>query len=188
MSSTPIFHVGGAVFLFVVAMMSRTTHSWTLPRVRNAGLSKTFINLWPETQDTRSTSIHTDRRRIISSTIVSSLVFLTASTAVTPPPAVALVKGVAPPKKGGAGAGDKPKCTNVEECQALAEQREAELRAKEEAGPPPLMTASGVKYRDLEDGKTDGPSAKVGDLVSVYFKVLKLGKRSYDGLSGEGTV
>lgn len=29
---------------------------------------------------------------------------------------------------------------------------------------------------------------KEGDEVTLYFKVLKLGKRSYDGLSGEGTV
>merc|ERR1712032_646385 len=31
-------------------------------------------------------------------------------------------------------------------------------------------------------------TAQEGDEVRVYFKVLKLGKRSYDGLSGEGTV
>jgi len=33
-----------------------------------------------------------------------------------------------------------------------------------------------------------GPAVKDGDEVALYFKVLKLGKRSYDGLSGEGTV
>lgn len=117
----------------------------------------------------------------------SAVATTTTNTLFTPLPAWALVKGVAPPptpsKKG-----DKPKCTNVEECQALAEQREMEQRRMEEAGPPPLVTAGGVKYRDLDDGTVDGQSARMGDLVSVYFKVLKLGKRSYDGLSGEGTV
>ena len=33
-----------------------------------------------------------------------------------------------------------------------------------------------------------GRSTKVGDEVTLSYKVLKLGKRSYDGLSGEGTV
>jgi hypothetical protein len=99
-------------------------------------------------------------------------------------PAQALVKGVAPPppKK----SGDTPKCTNVEECQAQAEKREQELREKEEQGPPPKVTAGGLRYRDMEDGI--GDEVKEGDTVQVYFKVLKLGKRSYDGLSGEGTV
>ncbi|KAL3917231.1 MAG: hypothetical protein SGILL_004810, partial [Bacillariaceae sp.] len=84
-------------------------------------------------------------------------------------------------------AGDKPKCTNVEECQAQAEKREAELRAMEDAGPPPMVTKGGVKYRDVEDGKSSD-AVQNGDEVNLYFKVLKLGKRSYDGLSGEGTV
>lgn len=99
-------------------------------------------------------------------------------------PAHALVKGVAPPppKK----SGEKPKCTNVEECQALAEIREQELREKEELGPPPKVTAGGVRYRDIDDGTVG--EVKEGDTVQLYFKVLKLGKRSYDGLSGEGTV
>eukprot|EP00536_Pseudo-nitzschia_multiseries_P001438 jgi/Psemu1/294395/fgenesh1_pm.18_\ len=113
----------------------------------------------------------------------------------SPDPASALVKGVAPPPK--KSAGEKVKCTNVEECQALADKRADEERAKEESGPPPLSTKGGVKYRDLEVGTTTldpetgediSVTAGDGDDVSVYFKVLKLGKRSYDGLSGEGTV
>lgn len=101
-------------------------------------------------------------------------------------PANALVKGVAPPppKKSG---DSKPKCTNVEECQEMAEKREQELREKEEQGPPPSVTAGGVRYKDFEEGSGE-PVIKDGDEVQVYFKVLKLGKRSYDGLSGEGTV
>ena len=60
------------------------------------------------------------------------------------------------------------------------------MREKVEQGPPPKVTAGGVRYLDFEDG--NGPEVKEGDDVSLYFKVLKLGKRSYDGLSGEGTV
>lgn len=106
-------------------------------------------------------------------------------TILQPQPAQALVKGVAPPppKKS---SGDKPKCTNVEECQAMAEKREQEMREKEDQGPPPKVTAGGVRYRDMEDGS--GVEIKEGDEVRLYYKVLKLGKRSYDGLSGEGTV
>ena len=69
----------------------------------------------------------------------------------------------------------------------MAEQRELELREVAEQGPPPKMTASGVKYRDMEDG-LGGKEVKDGDDVEIFYKVLKLGKRSYDGLSGEGTV
>lgn len=101
-------------------------------------------------------------------------------------PAEALVKGVAPPppKKS---SGDKPKCTNVEECQAMAEKREQELREQEEQGPPPKVTRTGIKYRDIEDGPGD-VEVNDGDDVEIYYKVLKLGKRSYDGISGEATV
>lgn len=114
-----------------------------------------------------------------------------------PLPASALVKGVAPPSKKSAGA-EKLKCTNVEECQAMADNRADVERAREESEQtPPLVTKTGVKYRDLEPGTTTldpdtgadvSIAAQDGDNVSVYFKVLKLGKRSYDGLSGEGTV
>jgi FKBP-type peptidyl-prolyl cis-trans isomerase len=101
-----------------------------------------------------------------------------------PTQANALVKGVAPPPK--KSVVDKPKCTNVEECQALAEIREQESREKAEQGIPPKVTASGVRYLDFEDG--NGAEIKDGDDVQIYFKILKLGKRSYDGLNGEGTV
>jgi hypothetical protein len=50
-----------------------------------------------------------------------------------------------------------------------------------------MMTKGGVKYRDLTVGQGE-QEVSSGDEVRLYFKVLKLGKRSYDGLSGEGTV
>ena len=123
------------------------------------------------------------RRRVLESILVLGSSGLWAQF---PQPATALVKGVAPPPPKKA-SGDKPKCTNVEECQALAEQREQELREKEEQGPPPKVTASGIRYRDIDEGSGD-QLVKPRDEVQLYFKVLKLGKRSYDGLSGEGTV
>lgn len=143
--------------------------------------------------DTTNSSTLSSRRQLLKSTMVS-VPSMTALLLLQPLlPANALVKGVAPPpprsKGGGGGSGgdNKPKCTNVEECQALAETREAELRATVESGPPPMVTKSGVKYRDLEVGTGDTEVSE-GDEVDLYFKVLKLGKRSYDGLSGEGTV
>lgn len=114
----------------------------------------------------------------------SSLALVTAALFV-PLPAAALVKGVAPPptKK----VSDRPKCTNVEECQELAERKaDLERAAAEADAVPSLTTAGGTRYRDIIIGS--GPEVKPGDEVKVYYKVLKLGKRSYDGLSGEGTV
>jgi hypothetical protein len=186
--------------LFLGTSLPRTTDAWTPPPAPNdvpSDICRKSSSRSHDLVEGRSWSapiLQSTRRDVLSTTAASSLAFLTAAAGATalPRPAWALVKGVAPPppKRGPttAGGGDKPRCTNVEECQALAEQRETDLRAREEAGPPPLMTAGGVKYRDVEEGRTDGPSAKTGDLVDVYFKVLKLGKRSYDGISGEGTV
>lgn len=98
----------------------------------------------------------------------------------------ALVKGVAPPTK--TKKDSKPKCTNVDDCQNMAYIREQEAREEEEQGPPPQITKGGTRYRDIQEGSSDGTSIQQGDEVKLYYKVLKLGKRSYDGISGEGTV
>jgi hypothetical protein len=130
-----------------------------------------------------SSSSQNERRKVLQHFLgVAGFALMTTSI---PGPANALVKGVSPPPKKSV-VGDKPKCTNVEECQDLAYQREQELREEVELGPPPKVTASGLRYRDVEDGS--GAVLKDGDDVQLYYKVLKLGKRSYDGLSGEGTV
>jgi hypothetical protein len=141
---------------------------------------------------TTTTTIH--RRKALSKGF-SAIALAAATAQFSSQHANALVKGVAPPPKKSVG-DNRPKCTNVEECQAMADKRSDEERAKEESGPPPLVTKTGIKYRDLEagvitldaDGNDISLTAKDGDDVNVYFKVLKLGKRSYDGLSGEGTV
>lgn len=104
----------------------------------------------------------------------------------------------------------------MEECQEQAEKAEA-LRLQREKermesgkGPKVGVTEGGVRYLDVvddgdeENGDTDNGAktktkeeeegsasviaVKKGDTIEIYYKVLKLGKRSYDGLSGEGTV
>lgn len=70
----------------------------------------------------------------------------------------------------------------------MAQLKEQEQRDIQDEGPPPKVTGAGTRYRDIEDGDETKGTVKDGDDVAMYFKVLKLGKRSYDGLSGEGTV
>lgn len=129
----------------------------------------------PELDESTSSNTLLSRRGVLS----ASILFLATSST----PAHALVKGTAPPP-------DRPKpssprkCTNIEECQALAE-RETEESASNL--PPAQNTPSGIRYRDIEVG-SGSAEAKQGDLVAIYYQVLKLGKRSYDGLSGPGTV
>ncbi|KAL3773834.1 hypothetical protein ACHAW5_006431 [Stephanodiscus triporus] len=99
------------------------------------------------------------------------------------------------------------KCRNVEECQEIAE-REETLRSMRDAerassGPKPRFAPGGTRYLDVlveadgsggDDVKATGGEeaaaavAKSGDVATVHYKVLKIGKRSYDGLSGEDTV
>lgn len=75
----------------------------------------------------------------------------------------------------------------MEECQAMAEKREQEeVAAMAETAVPSLVTPGGTRYLEVAVGQ--GRTAKAGDDVTITYKVLKLGKRSFDGLSGEGTV
>jgi FKBP-type peptidyl-prolyl cis-trans isomerase len=134
--------------------------------------------------DTESVTV--DRRQWILQSVLapSSLLSLTSLLA-NPSASEALVKGNAPPPK--TNGSSKPKCTNVEECQAMAEKREQEeVAAMAETAAPSLMTPGGTRYLELAVGQ--GRTAKAGDDVTITYKVLKLGKRSFDGLSGEGTV
>ena len=127
------------------------------------------------------------RRQLLRKDLPAALAtVLLATTTTVASPGNALVKGNAPPSTMKPG-GNKPKCTNVEECQALAELKEQEEREMADAKRVPTKkTKGGVIYRDETEGS--GAEAKDGDDVTLYYKVLKLGKRSYDGLSGEGTV
>ena len=106
-------------------------------------------------------------------------------------PVQALVKGNAPPppKKGT----EERKCRNISECQELGErtaaQQEEEMKSQML---PPKVTTLGTRYRDMESADVQQLGSNVlvqpGNTASIRYKVLKIGKRSYDGLIGEGTV
>lgn len=78
----------------------------------------------------------------------------------------------------------------------MASEQEEKMRAE---AAPVDVTKLGTRYVEVDENgvgvkagmqsSNEGKAvAKKGDLITVYYKVLKLGKRSYDGLSGEGTV
>jgi FKBP-type peptidyl-prolyl cis-trans isomerase len=104
----------------------------------------------------------------------------------------ALVKGNAPPAEYGTskmksmkgpGAGKK-KENNIEEAMEKRNVEEAAQRKEqEEEGDAFKTTRTGVRYKDVLVGS--GPEIKSGDPIDIRFRVLKLGKRSYDGVSGE---
>jgi hypothetical protein len=126
----------------------------------------------------------------------------------------ALVKGNAPPPSSSSSSSsstiksiEKLKCTNVEDCQEMAERRDEQLRILQQEQDMKdnniiMTTKLGTRYRDIgttttsssstssstENDKKGTLTVQDGDTVTMYYKVLKLGKRSYDGLSGEGTV
>ena len=141
------------------------------------------------------------RHRFLATTASALIPVLTATAAASP--SHALVKGNAPPPKkkasDGGGGGEALKCRNVEECQEMAEiaetQRAAQEAERAASGPKPQIANGVTKYLDIEVASPSGASengavvvAKAGDAVDIHYRVLKLGKRSYDGLSGEGTV
>jgi hypothetical protein len=149
-------------------------------------------------KDTSSTSSVTattaiNRRNVLRKSILFTVATGVAANLPSPEKAHALVKGNAPPPKKVSSAEER-KCRNVEECQEMAE-RLAKIQEEEAKAnmTPASVTSRGTRYRDvMEATPSDNGSslqlAKQGDQATIYFKVLKLGKRSYDGLSGEGTV
>jgi len=145
-----------------------------------------------------TTKLNAERRSFLHTTIIgAATTFLSLPT-----PVNALVKGNAPPppKKVGGGAG-KQKCgINLEQCQEKAELLASEQEEKMRAEAAPVdVTKLGTRYVEVDENgvgvkagmasSSEGKAvAKKGNFITVYYKVLKLGKRSYDGLSGEGTV
>lgn len=131
--------------------------------------------------------LHNNNRRNFLQTIIVG----TSSAIVvgSPLPGNALVKGNAPPPKKKASSEER-KCTNVEECQEMAERLAAQQDEEMKVNAiPPKIAPAGTRYLDIATVDDSSlPSVKNGDVATIHFKVLKLGKRSYDGLSGEGTV
>jgi FKBP-type peptidyl-prolyl cis-trans isomerase len=169
-----------------------------VPQRRNGARDDVPITINPSSSSSSSSSLLAPkcRRDVLHNSLFTFLATTTTMTLSSTKPAHALVKGNAPPprSKPPGSSVDKPKCTNVEECQALAEQKE-QLERQEAAASdtlPAQTTRGGTRYKDLDLGNDTGSGSSVlvqnGDEVTLHYKVLKLGKRSYDGLSGEGTV
>eukprot|EP00588_Corethron_pennatum_P009012 CAMPEP_0194267476 /NCGR_PEP_ID=MMETSP0169-20130528/1956_1 /TAXON_ID=218684 /ORGANISM="Corethron pennatum, Strain L29A3" /LENGTH=324 /DNA_ID=CAMNT_0039008309 /DNA_START=40 /DNA_END=1014 /DNA_ORIENTATION=+ len=135
-----------------------------------------------------SSSNDTDRRRSFLRVLLSvPAVVAASSVGVLTEPAEALVRGSAPPPPRKIGSTSERKCVNLEECQELADRAAQEIVNAERALPPPSVTSRGTRYRELKSSESD-VIAKTGDTVSIRYKILKSGKRSYDGISGEATV
>lgn len=119
-------------------------------------------------------------RRSFLTTTVPSLLLLT-----TPIASSALVPGaLPPPPKKKVGGGEKT-CKTIDEC---LEQREKQERLQaDSAGAVEVFQENGVRYIRVEGGDEGTEGLRMGDETSVRFNVLKAGKRSADGLSGQGT-
>ena len=99
-----------------------------------------------------------------------------------PQPAHALIKGSAPPPKM---SGPKErKCKSIDECEALGAKREQEMLASERTDFE--RTSGGDRYRDLIVGAEGSKAAAEGDAVEIRYRVMRLGTKARDGLSGEG--
>jgi len=107
----------------------------------------------------------------------------------SPQPLLALVKGNAPPPKSKE-ASQKLTCVNVQECEEQRDRQQREEALLESSVTTPVkITSDGTRYKDMRLGNdAENFTADVGDEVAIRYKVLKVGKRSSDGLSGEGTV
>jgi len=104
-------------------------------------------------------------------------------------PADAYVKGVEPPEDYGLLKGWKRKktCFNKAECQELSVERtEQEFGSAKDISYQ--QTSSGVRYKDLAEGTSSLGVAAAGQKVDVKYKVMRSGKRSNDGLSGEAST
>eukprot|EP00285_Hemiselmis_virescens_P016121 CAMPEP_0173382904 /NCGR_PEP_ID=MMETSP1356-20130122/5434_1 /TAXON_ID=77927 ORGANISM="Hemiselmis virescens, Strain PCC157" /NCGR_SAMPLE_ID=MMETSP1356 /ASSEMBLY_ACC=CAM_ASM_000847 /LENGTH=278 /DNA_ID=CAMNT_0014337497 /DNA_START=81 /DNA_END=917 /DNA_ORIENTATION=- len=99
--------------------------------------------------------------------------------------ASALVKGVAPPE--GYGKGKEPgekRITNMQEAREAGAKREASMFEGQESNFE--KTPSGDRFRDKKVGT--GAEVKMGSEVDIKYRVLRLGKRSRDGLGGEASL
>lgn len=120
-------------------------------------------------------------RRNAASSIASVLSLVLGAT-VLPLQANAQIKGSAPPA-----GGMKPKkrsgCKNIEECEELGQKKEQEMLANERTDFE--RTKGGDRYRDLVEG-TGSKSVAEGDAIDVRYRVMRLGTKARDGLTGEG--
>jgi len=103
-----------------------------------------------------------NRRQLLAKSSFLATMLLSDTLLLVPQSSSALVKGNAPPSTMKPG-GSKPKCSNVEECQALAEQKEQQEREAAEASRVPLeKTKTGVVYRDEQEGSGKAAESNQG--------------------------
>lgn len=157
--------------------IASATLAWMPPAANTPTRTSTLLSA----SNRRNFFIETTTTTAAATAAATLLLVTTTPT----PPALALVKGNAPPPKQKKA---ERKCTNVDECQAMAEIRDQDRREEEDLGPPALVTKGGTRYREISDGDGGATVVEEGNEVTLYYKILKLGKRSYDGISGEGTV
>lgn len=123
----------------------------------------------------------TSRRKALVAGLSATTAGWLCSVAAPPEPAFALIKGSAPPPKM---SGPKErKCKSIDECEALGEKERA--KAAEGQDNTILRTAGGDRYRDLVVGE-GGKEVAQGDTVDIRYRVMRLGTKARDGLSGEG--
>jgi len=152
-----------------------------------SSLKHTILHLQAPNEESTSSS----RYQFLQQALTLPSAFLLTNTLSLPTPASALVKGNAPPPKKKVSDSPKIQCTTIDECQEKTDKliAQEQVKAMEESASDDIKVApKGSRYRDLQAGNLETPTAQPGDKVELYYKVLKLGKRSYDGLSGEGTV
>ena len=104
------------------------------------------------------------------------------STLLAPTLANALVKGSAPPPK--ASRGEKRTCKTIDECEEVGRQRAA-AAFDAQNDQPFYTTKDGVRWRDVREGS--GGEVGRGDGVLLKYRVMRLGKRATDNLSGEAS-
>jgi len=176
--------------MFILLISIDAFHPATnLPRTVDINQWRTRLMSFPP-EEHQSPITH--RRYFLHTIKILTGAISVSSFATVASPSYALVKGNAPPPKKTL---EERKCRNVSECQEQAEltaaQQEEEMKAQMT---PPKVTTLGTRYRDMESALDihslgpEGVTVQAGNTISVRYKVLKLGKRSYDGLIGEGTV
>ena len=74
------------------------------------------------------------------------------------------------------------KCKSIDECEALGDKIKAEAAANERTDFE--RTKGGDRYRDLVPGS--GKAVAEGDTIEIRYRVMRLGTKARDGLSGEG--
>jgi len=127
---------------------------------------------------TRSNALapHTTTRRAVATGFAGAATSLALGR-----PADALVKGSAPPAK--AAKLEKRTCRTIDECEEVGRQRTAEQFGAQQAFE---TTKDGVRYRDVAAG-SGGAAAAKGASVALKYRVMRLGKRATDNLSGEAS-